>query len=194
MCSSDLATARCLPDLTVISPADYTEAKKATLAIAQYNGPVYLRLARQNSSIITKNSDRFIIGKANILMSGSDITIIGTGPILAETLLAAKELAKKNIKAEVINCHTIKPLDKNTILKSLQKTRCLVTVEDHQVAGGLGSAIAELLVENYPAPVEMVGVRDTFGESGQVEELWNKYKLSHPYIMEAALKVLKRKK
>ena len=189
----DIAITRCLPNLSVISPADYTEAKKATLAIAEHSGPVYLRLARQNSPIITKSSDRFIIGRANLLKPGRDVTIIGTGPILAEALLAATELAKKNIKVEVINCHTIKPLDKNTILKSLQKTKCLVTVEDHQVAGGLGSALAELLAENCPVPMEMVGVRDTFGESGQSDELWGKYKISHPYIIQAILKVLKRK-
>jgi len=189
----DIALVRTLPNMTVIVPADYYQAKRATIEAAKLNGPVYLRFGRPASPIITNNSSDFKIGRADVLLKGSDLTIIGCGPILHEALLAAKELQSKKIKAEVINCHTIKPLDKATILRSVKKTKCLITVEDHQIAGGLGSAILEMLAENFPVPAQMIGVRDTFGESGRPSELWDKYGLSHSHIVKAAWQVLKRK-
>jgi len=176
-----------------LAPADYLETKKATIAASQIKGPVYLRFARHDSPVFTVPKTPFKIGRANILIKGNDITIIACGPLVYEAILAAKELAKQKIKAEVINNHTIKPLDNATILKSVHQTKCLVTVEDHQANGGLGSAVAEMLAKKYPVPIEMIGVQDSFGESGTVEQLWKKYKLTHPFIIKAALKVLKRK-
>ena len=189
----DIAIVRTLPNMTVVVPCDYTQTKKATLESAKIKGPVYLRLGRPASPIITTKSSAFKIGVADVLLKGSDITIVACGPILYEALLAAKELQKRKIKAEVINLHTIKPLDKTTILRSVKKTKKLITVEDHQVAGGMGSAIVEMLAENYPVPTQMIGVRDSFGESGEPQELWDKYGLSHPHIIEAALKLIKKK-
>lgn len=187
----DIAIMRTLPEMTVIQPADFIEAKKAAIAISQIKGPVYLRLTRQNSPQITSMQSRFVIGQANILKPGTDITIIGCGPILYEAILASQELKKQNINPEIINCHTIKPLDKKTILKSVQKTKHVVTIEDHQAAGGLGSAVAEFLSQEYPVPMKIIGVQDTFGESGKSSELWEKYKISNKYIVEAVLKILK---
>lgn len=187
----DIALTRCLPNLTVIAPADYLETKKATIAAAKMKGPVYIRFARQASPIFTAVKSDFKIGKADILLAGKSATLVGCGPILYEALLAAKELKKKKIDLEIINCHTIKPLDKITILRSVKKTKKLITLEDHQVAGGLGSAIVEMLAENYPVPTEMIGVQDSFGESGSTEELWDKYKLSHPHIIQTVLKLVK---
>lgn len=187
----DIAIMRVLPEMTVIQPADFIEAKKATLAISQIKGPVYLRLTRQNSPLLTTAQSRFVVGQANILKSGTDVTIIGCGPILHEAILAAQELAKQNINPEIINCHTIKPLDKQTILKSVKKTGRVVTIEDHQIAGGLGSAIAEMLSQEYPVPVKIIGVQNTFGESGATQELWDKYQISSQYIVEGVLKILK---
>lgn len=188
----DIALMRVLPNMTVIAPGDYYETKKATLAAAQIKGPVYLRFARQASPIFTTAGSKFKIGQANILLAGQDATLIGCGPILYEALVAAQELKKNKINLEVINCHTIKPLDKTTILRSLKKTKKLITLEDHQIAGGLGSAIVEMLAVNYPVPTKMIGVQDSFGESGTTEELWDKYKLSHPHIIQAVLKLIKK--
>ncbi|MCD4760397.1 transketolase family protein, partial [bacterium] len=189
----DIAITRCLPNLTVIAPGDYLETKKATIEAAKTQGPVYLRFARQASPIFTTTSSTFKIGKANILLPGKDITIIGCGPILYEALLAAKELKKKKINLEVINCHTIKPLDKTTILRSVKKTGRLITLEDHQIMGGLGSAVVEMLAESSsarPVPTKMIGVRDSFGGSGKQDELWDKFKMSHPHIIKAVLKLI----
>lgn len=188
----DIAITRCLPNLTVLSPVDYLEAKKCILEAAKIQGPVYIRLARQTSPTITTKSTPFQIGKANVLLSGKDITIVATGPILYEALLAAEELKQRNISVEVINVHTIKPLDKNTILRSVKKTKKLLTLEDHQKAGGLGSAVVEMLAENYPVPTKLMGVDDSFGESGRQASLWNKYKLSKDHIVEAILKMKKK--
>lgn len=187
----DLAITRCLPNLIVLAPCDYNQTKQATLAAAKINSPVYIRLTRQNSPMITAKNSRYTIGKADILIPGKDITVIANGPILSETLLAAQELKKKNISVEVINNHTIKPLDAKTILKSIKKTKRLITVEDHQIMGGMGSAITELLSQKYPVKTIMIGVQDTFGESGTQEELWNKYKISKSHIITAILKLVK---
>jgi len=188
----DIAILRALPNMTVIVPCDYNEAKKATIEISKLKGPVYLRLGRPATPIITSKSSPFKIGKANTIINGSDITIIASGPILHEALLAAEELKSKKIKAELINCHTIKPLDKNTILRSVKKTKRLITVEDHQAAGGMGSAIVEMLSENFPVPTRRIGVQDKFGESGEPQELWDKYGLSHQHIIKAALALTKK--
>lgn len=188
----DIAITRALPNLVVIAPGDYLETKKATIAAAKHKGPVYLRFARQNSPIFTTPGAPFKIGKANVLLSGKDVTLVGCGPILYEALLAAKELKKKKINLEVINLHTIKPLDKATILRSVKKTKKLVTLEDHQVMGGLGSAVTEMLSENHPVPTQMIGVRDSFGASAKGDELWEKHKLTHPHIIKEVLKLVKK--
>lgn len=188
----DIALTRVLPNLIVIVPCDYEEAKKATLAAAKIKGPVYLRLGRPKTQVITMTKTAFKIGRAEIFQQGKDLTIIACGPLLCEALLAARELAKKKISAEVINCHTIKPLDRKTLLQSIKKTGRVITVEDHQIYGGLGSAIAELTAQNYPVPIEFVGVRDSFGESGTAEELLKKYHLNARDIIEAAKSILGR--
>lgn len=188
----DIAITRCLPNLVVLAPSDFRETKLATIAAAKHRGPVYIRFARHKSPIINTNEAPFVIGKANVLISGEDVTIVSAGPILHEALLASQELYKYGIKAEVINSASIKPLDKTTIIRSVKKTKHLVTVEDHQVAGGLGSAIVEMLAENYPVPTKLIGVRDTFGESGNTYKLWDKYKISHPHIIHAVLKLVKK--
>ncbi len=189
----DIAITRVLPNLIVISPIDYEETKKAVIAISKIKNPVYLRLHRQESPQITDSKTNFQIGKANILQTGTDITLLGCGPILNEALLAAESLKKKKISVEIINCHTIKPLDKNTILKSLKKTKKLITLEEHQSTGGLGSAILEQVVSQYPVPVKLIGVQDTFGESGKPEELWHKYKIDSEYIAQEIIKLIKNK-
>lgn len=187
----DVAIMRTLPNMTVIEPADYFEAKKATIAAAKYKGPVYLRLFREKRPDITKKDAAFEIGKATVLKSGSDITIIGAGPILNEALKAENELKKeKNISCEIINCSTIKPLDEKTILTSVKKTQKVVVVEEHQVAGGLGGAICELLGTKLPTPVRIVGVNDEFGQSGTYDELLNKYELTAHYIKEKVFDIL----
>ncbi|MCB9803037.1 transketolase family protein [Candidatus Nomurabacteria bacterium] len=186
----DLALTRVLPNLIVISPSDYQETKKAVVAIAKINNPVYLRLHRQESEQITTSKSPFKIGKANILQKGNQVTLVACGPILSEAIAAVK---KSKISVEIINCHTIKPLDKNTILKSLKKTKRLITLEEHQVAGGLGSAILEEVVAQFPVPVEMIGVQDSFGESGKVVELWKKYKIDRNYIETIIKKIITRK-
>ncbi|MDQ5939041.1 MAG: transketolase, partial [Patescibacteria group bacterium] len=169
--------------LVVIAPADYNEAKKALAATIEHKGPVYLRLTRQNSPIFTTEKSPFKIGQANVLRKGQDITLIACGPMVYEALEVAKKLASENISVEVINCHTIKPLDKKTILASAKKTKKVLTLEDHQVHGGLGSAVAEMLAENFPVPMKIMGVQDTFGESGKPDELYKKYGLSQEHII-----------
>lgn len=185
----DIAITRCLPNLIVIAPADYNETKKAVKAIAEYKGPVYMRLTRQNSPLFTDTEKDFSIGKADVLLEGDDVTVAGHGPILHEALEAAKILKDKNIELEVINFHTIKPIDKETLLKSVKKTDRLLTIEDHQIAGGLGSALAEILAEEKPILTKLMGVEDSFGESGSQENLWKKYKLTAKDIAKAAEKL-----
>ncbi|MFA5133219.1 MAG: transketolase C-terminal domain-containing protein [Patescibacteria group bacterium] len=189
----DIALMRILPKMTVIVPCDYEEAKKATLEIAKVNGPCYIRLGREATPAMTTQESPFKIGRAEIWREGKDVTIIGCGSLLYEVLKAAEALAKEKISVRVINNHTIKPLDSATLLKAAKETGAFVTVEEHQKAGGMGSAIMELLAENYPIPVERVGVADRFGESGPPEVLLEKFGLTAPSIIKAVKKVLKRK-
>lgn len=191
----DIALTRVLPNMTVIVPCDFEEAKKATVATAKIVGPVYLRLTREASPIFTNSSTPFKVGRAEIFHKGNDATIIAAGPILFEALKAAVNLKQKNgINIRVINCHTIKPLDKKTILAAAKQTGAIVTVEEHMVAGGLGSTVAEFLAANYPVPIEFIGVKDSFGESGKPDELMKKYGLTAKDIEAAVLRVIKRKK
>jgi len=189
----DIAITRVLPNLTVIVPCDYEEARKATVETANKNGAVYLRLSREKSPQLTNEATAFQVGVANILREGLDVTIIGCGPLLGEALKAAEKLADEGIDVEVINNHTIKPLDDKTLLKSIKKTKAVVTVEEHQIIGGMGSSIAELSSQNIPVPIEMIGVRDTFGESGKAAELLEKYHLTEMSIYDAVKKVFARK-
>lgn len=178
----DIALTRSLPNLVVLSPADFYQAKKATMIAAEYKGPVYLRLTRNKTVVFTKESDKLMIGKASVLRMGRDLTLIATGPVVYEALMAAEKL-KDKARIEVIDLSTIKPLDKMTILTSAQKTGKVVTVEDHQVFGGMGSAVAELLSEELPVPVIKIGAPDVFGESGEGRELWEKYGLTQEGIV-----------
>ena len=190
----ELTIMRVLPNMTVLAPADYYETKKAVLASVEINGPVYIRFGREKTPAVTKPDSPFEIGKANIMQEGEDITIIACGTMVAESLNAAEFLATKGVSTEVINLHTIKPLEKNTILNSVKKTKCVVTAEEHQLAGGMGSAVIEVLAQNLPVPVEMVGINDTFGESGTPKELMRKYGITSKDIIEKSLKVILRKK
>jgi transketolase len=191
----DIAMVRSLPNLVVLAPADYVEAEKATIAAAKHQGAVYLRLTKFEQEAVTKESDSFAIGKATVMKKGTDVTIVTCGPMVGFALEAAKDLAKEKLAVEVINCSSIKPLDVKTILTSVQKTHCLVTAEDHQVMGGMGSAVVEALATSYAAPMtEMVGMRDKFGESGKPDQLYQKYKMDKSAIIEAVKKVISRKK
>lgn len=189
----DLAITRVLPNLTVIQPCDANEAAKATTAIAHAAGPHYLRLTREKTPLITTQESPFEIGKANVLKEGKDVALIGCGPVLYNGIKAALELEPGNIQVLVINCHTIKPLDEATIIWAAKLTGAVVTLEEHQVNGGLGSAVAECLVKNYPVPQEFVGMPNTFGESGAPSELWEKYGMGVESIKQAIQKVIKRK-
>ena len=182
----DISIMRSIPNMVVISPADAYEAYAATMAIADYKGPCYMRLGRADFPIITEEGARFEIGKAKVLREGKDVTLIGTGQMVSACLEAAKELASEGIEAEVINVSTIKPLDTECIGKSVAKTGCAVTAEEHSIIGGLGSAVAEFLSEECPAPVIRVGTKDTFGESGKAELLMEKYGLTAKDIVKAA--------
>lgn len=189
----DIGMMKMLPHMVVINPCDYNQTKAATLAIAEYDGPVYLRFGRPVVPNFTEAEGKFEIGKALLLEEGTDVTLVATGHLVWEALLAADELAKKGISAEVINIHTIKPLDKEAILKSVAKTGCLVSCEEHNYLGGLGESISRVLVQNHPVPQEFVATKDTFGESGTPAELMKKYGLDSTAIIAAAEKVLKRK-
>lgn len=189
----DMALMRVQPNMVVISPCDAVEAEKATFAAAFNEKPTYIRLAREKTPVFTTEKMPFEIGKAIVLREGKDVTIIACGPLVYEALLAADQLEKEGIDAEVINNHTIKPLDQKTILASAQKTKCVVTVEEHQVMGGMGSACAEVFAQNFPVPVEFIGVQDHFGQSGTPDELLNFFGLTHPFIVKAVKKAIKRK-
>jgi transketolase len=189
----EISIMRCLPEMTVLVPSDYYETYKATLAAAAIDGPVYVRFGREKVPVVTKADDPFEIGKARIMKEGDDVTIIACGAMVAEALDAAAILSDEGVDAEVINLSTIKPLDNETILKSVEKTGALVTAEEHQIAGGMGSAVLEMLAQNHPVPTEMVGIQDTFGESGTPEELMEKYCCKYSNIVEKAKKVLERK-
>ena len=189
----DIALMRVQPNMTVVVPADAVEAKKATIASAKFDGPVYLRFAREKTPVFTTEESPFSIGKANLLRDGDDVAIIACGILVYNALLAAEELAKKGISVAVLNNHTVKPMDQNAVLSLAQKTKAVVTVEEHQVMGGMGSAVCEVLAKNYPVPVEMIGMQDAFGESGDSEELIEKFGMDVASIKDAVLKVLSRK-
>ena len=189
----DIGMMKMLPHMTVINTCDYNQTKAATLAIADHIGPVYLRFGRPKVPNFTKENQDFIIGKAVHLKEGNDVTIIATGHLVWEALEAAKKLNDQNISTDIINIHTIKPLDKEAILKSVKKTKCVVTAEEHMLNGGLGDSIAQLLSRELPTPLEMVGVNDTFGESGTPRQLMEKYGLTSSDIINAVKKVLERK-
>jgi transketolase len=189
----DIGMMRMLPGMTVINPCDYHQTMAATIAIAEHHGPVYLRFGRPSWPMFTENLP-FKIGKALLLGSGTDVTIFATGHLVWTSVEAAKELAAEGISCEVINIHTIKPLDEAAVLKSVKKTRAVVVAEEHQRAGGLGDAIANVLAQQFPVPMEYVGVKDSFGESGKPNELLDKYGLSKKDVLWAVKDVLDRKK
>lgn len=189
----DIALMRVLPNMVVIVPCDSIEAKKATIALSKLKSPGYLRLAREKTAVITHENTPFEIGKAVVMREGSDVSILACGPLLYEALKAAEALQKNNISAEVINVATIKPLDADTILKSVSKTGRAVTVEEGQVSGGLGGAVAELLTQSLPVPIKRVGVKDRFGQSGTIDQLWSEYQLNAGAIMKQAKAVIKEK-
>ena len=189
----DIGLMKMLPGMVVINPCDYNQTKAATIAIADYDGPVYLRFGRPSVPIFTAVDQKFEIGKAINLTKGSDVTIVATGHLVWEALEASKTLLEKGISAEVINIHTIKPLDEQAILDSVSKTGCIVTAEEHNILGGLGESVARTLALNNPAPQEFVGTNDTFGESGTPAQLMDKYGLNAAAIVLKAEAVIKRK-
>jgi len=189
----DIGMMKMLPHMTVINPCDYNQTKAATLAIAEHEGPVYLRFGRPKVPNFTPANQEFIIGKAVILKEGKDVSIFATGHLVWKALMAAEALWERGIDAEVINIHTIKPLDDEAVLASVSKTGCAVSAEEHQRNGGLGDSIAQLLSAILPKPLEFVAVNDSFGESGTPEELMVKYGLDTPDIISAAEKAISRK-
>ena len=189
----DIGLMKMLPGMTVINTCDYNQTKAATIEISKINGPVYLRFGRPKVPNFTKENQSFEIGKANILKDGNDVSIFATGHLVWEALEAQKILKEEGISAEIINIHTIKPLDEKSILKSVMKTKCVVTAEEHMMAGGLGDSIIQYLSRNFPVPVEMIAVQDTFGESGKPSELMIKYGLTKNDIVNSSKKVINRK-
>lgn len=189
----DMAVMRALPNMTVVCPADAYEAYAATIALASHDGPAYMRMGRAEFPVITEEGAPFEIGKARVLREGSDVTLMGCGQMTAMCLEAAEALAAEDVSAEVVNVSTIKPIDSETVVASVSKTGCCVTAEEHSIIGGLGSAVAEVLAEARPAPMERVGTRDTFGESGKPDELMVKYGLTPSAIADAARRVISRK-
>ena len=189
----DIGLMKMLPGMVVINPCDYNQTKAATLAIADYEGPVYLRFGRPAVPVFMPEDQEFVIGKAIKLTEGKDVTIVATGHLVWESLLAAEELEKEGISAEVINIHTIKPLDEEAILESVGKTGCIVTAEEHNLLGGLGESVARTLALSKPTPQEFVAVNDTFGESGTPAQLMEKYNLDAKAVVKAAKKVISRK-
>ena len=189
----DIGLMKMLPGMTVINPCDFNQTKAATIAIAEHEGPVYLRFGRPKVPNFTPENQIFEIGKALHLEEGSDVTIFSTGHLVWESLEAKKVLAKEGISAEVINIHTIKPLDEEAVIASAQKTGCVVTAEEHMMLGGLGESIAQILARKLPTPLEMVAVKDSFGESGKPADLMKKYGLSSEDITTAAKKAISRK-
>ncbi len=189
----DIATMRALPNMVIVAPCDVNETRKATIAIGKIKGPAYIRFAREKTPVFTTKKTPFKLGRAEIFREGKDVAIIACGPILYQAMLAAEQLAKQKINAMVINCHTIKPMDEDAVLKAAKRTGCIVTAEDHQVAGGLGGAVAELLSEKYPVPIKRVGIKDKFGESGKSDELMKKFGLTDKDIIRAVREVIKLK-
>ncbi len=190
----DIGMMKMLPGMTVINTCDFNQTKAATLAIAEHHGPVYLRFGRPKVPNFTAPDQHFEIGKAVLLSEGTDVTIVATGHLVWEALVAAEALETQGISAEVINIHTIKPLDEKALLTSIRKTRCVVTAEEHNFLGGLGESVARTLTQHHPAPQEFVATQDTFGESGTADQLMEKYGLNNKAIEKAVLQVLKRKK
>lgn len=190
----DIALMRVLPNMVVIAPGDSVEAEKATLALAKDSRPAYLRLAREATPIVTTDKTPFEIGKAYVYAAGTDVTIIATGTMTYQAMLAAEQLFKDGIDAEVIHVPTIKPLDTETILRSVRKTKCVVTAEEAQAAGGLGGAVAELLADEFPAPMKRIGMQDRFGESGAPDELLTHFGLDAKHIRLAAHHIIDKKK
>ena len=189
----DVAIMRALPNMTVVVPCDAEETRKATLAIAKVNTPCFIRFGREGVPVVTDESTPFELGKARVCREGSDVAIIANGAMLYEALEAAKSLADENISAAVVNLHTVKPIDTETIIAVAKKCGCVVTAEEHQIVGGMGSAVAECLAANYPVLQEFVAIKDTFGESGQPQELMDAYGLNQDAITSAVKKAIARK-
>ncbi len=189
----DIAAIRSIPNMSIIHPADFTETVKATEYLLEHKGPVYLRLGRAKLPIINSNDYKFEFGRGVELKKGNDVTIIATGPLVHEALSAHEELKRENINARVINIHTIKPLDKEIILKAAKETGAIVTAEDHNILGGLGSAVSEVVVNDCPVPIEFIGVKDCFAESGKPFELYEKFGLGYSNLVKAAKKAISRK-
>jgi transketolase len=189
----DIAIVRTLPNMTVVVPCDAIEARKTTIALGGTAGPAYFRLGREKTPVMTTEDSPFSVGKASVFKEGSDVAIIGSGPILYNGLMAAIELEKLGISVLVINNHTIKPIDVETIVWAAKLTGAVVTLEEHQVMGGAGSAIAEVLAQHYPVPIEMIGMQDSFGESGEPAQLMKKFGMDTESIKAAIKKVLTRK-
>jgi len=189
----DIGLMKMLPGMTVINTCDYNQTKAATIAIADHEGPVYLRFGRPKVPVFMPTDQPFEIGKAIVLNEGTDVTIVATGHLVWESLQAAEILESEGISVEVINIHTIKPLDEESILKSISKTGCIVTAEEHNKFGGLGESVARCLAENNPIPQEFVAVNDTFGESATPSQLMEKYNINDEAVVNAVMKVLKRK-
>src|SRR5262245_14841090 len=190
----DIAAFRAIPGMTVVSPADAEEMRQATRAVLEFDGPVYMRTGRSGSTRLFEAKHRFEIGKGQVLRDGRDVTIVACGVEVARALDAAKLLESENIKARVINMPTIKPIDAPLLAVASRETGCIVTAEDHNIHGGLGGAVAEALAATEPCPIEYVAVRDVFGQSGEPQELAEHYRLTGPYIAEAARRAIQRKK
>lgn len=189
----DIGLMKMLPNMTVVVPCDYNQTKAATIAIAEHKGPVYLRFGRPAVPNFTDPNQKFEIGKAELLYEGSDVTILATGHLVWKAIEACEILLQKGIKAEVFNIHTIKPFDKETVLKSIKKTKAMVCAEEHMLNGGLTDTAAQMAALNFPIPIEAVAINDTFGESGTPDQLMEKYGLTTNNIVQAVEKVLKRK-
>ncbi|MFA5146677.1 MAG: transketolase family protein [Candidatus Omnitrophota bacterium] len=190
----EIALMRIIPNMTVVVPADALEAKKATIASAGIKGPVYIRLGRSPSPVITKKEDIFRIGKANVIRDGKDVTIFACGQMVYEAMVASDMLAKEGIDARIVNLHTPKPVDKDAIIKAAKDTGAVVTAEEHTVLGGMGSAVAEVLSQNFPVPVKMVGLADRFGVSGEPDELFEYFGINAKHIAKAAKEALSAKR
>ena len=190
----DIAMMRCLPNMVVLAPCDAVETRKATIAAARHKGPVYIRFAREKTPVFTTGKTPFEIGKAVALRDGSDATIIACGTMVYPALQACEELAARGLSVRVVDSPSIKPIDIETIVAAAKETGAIVTCEEHQIYGGLGGAVAEVLAARFPVPQEFVGVNDTFGESGEPQELWDKYGLTVEHIVEAVTKAVARKR
>ncbi len=190
----DIAITRVLPGLVVLAPCDYLQTKKATIAMGKYIGPAYIRFTREKSPVFTTDQTDFEIGKAQVFREGNDVVVIGCGPVLYNAMLVAEELSKEGLSVMVINNHTIKPMDTKTIVNAAKHCGAVVTLEEHQVMGGMGSAVAEVLAKECPVPIEFVGMQDSFGESGAPDELIEKYGMGRLAIKDAIKKAIKRKR